>query len=380
MNTKAIFSDIAKVLSPILSLIIVVGIGVYASVRAQALGGAFPFSCFEGVEACLSFPVEARWFYGFVLLVLIPLIVYQMYVQSKQQRETEELLKATRDMVDTAPPKQLLRYTNERYTHSRMAIDALNRLENAEDQDVAYTIRVILLNMLEVASYWDTHEVESSLFAYRANVMLLYPCEAFDSVADRKTLLEELRFADRNAVAAEGGCGHFQLYARTAAVLNTSAGLGSEKPDSSIRPLILGLDAPSEHGAQPERIMPGAPTCLFRGKPQYIADTAAIPDILKSDAYFNSLRSEIEAYYRDDGNARSILSIPLVALQRESEDAWEPGNPPYIGVVNIFRDAPKLLGGARAADQYSALMGPLLDALAESVDYALANDVELHTQ
>ncbi len=357
------------------SLLFVVGIGVYASVRASALNETFPFSCFPGEAACLSWSLEATLFYLVVIGILTPIVLVQMKSQARRQGDTEALLAETRALIDTAPPRHLLRFVNIRYTSARDTVAQLRRSNVIEDQNLAYAIRVILRGMVDVAHYWDTHAEEGTAHVYRATVMLIYPAGEYAAPEQRQLLLREIRFADRNALAPAQGWQHFDLYLRTATVLSTSNRIDPEQWDDSVGPLILGVKAPVHPSVKPEQMVVGAPYSLFHGRTQYIADTARIAQSMTSDPYFEGLKSEIEKYYRNERHARSIMSIPLPAQRRIN--TWEAENCPYMGVVNIFRDSPHMLGGKReASEQYSDLMTPLCDMLAELIDQSMEAGID----
>lgn len=55
--------------------------------------------------------------------------------------------------------------------------------------------------------------------------------------------------------------------------------------------------------------------------------------------------------YQADGKARSILSIPV------------PGNNELIGVVNIYRDSPGIMGSEDRAVNFERIMSPFVREL-----------------
>ncbi|MDQ2077443.1 hypothetical protein [Marinimicrobium sp. ABcell2] len=365
------------ILSPILSILIVVAIGIYASVRAEKLNSAFPFSCIGDASPCMTFSAEAGLFYVAVLILALVVIV-QIKSQVRRQLETEELLEETRALVRTAPPKQLLRFVNFRYVQVQDTLAWLEAKEDVDDQDLTFAIRAILNNMLRIAQYWDTHLEDGSEATYRATVMLVVQASNFESPKARQALLREIRFADRNALAQEQGFKHFPWYARTAVALNTSTTVKPRSIDRTIQPLILGVTPKLENMPNPQRIMPGAPSCLYDGLPQYIANTSAMVNMLNG-AYFGPLHSEIEDYYDRDGLARSLLSMPLLVGRGAKAKPWTETSCPYIGVVNIFCDESGMFGSTEASEQYSHLVAPFRDELGILLASGLENDVDFNS-
>ncbi|RYY02281.1 MAG: hypothetical protein EOO53_11805 [Gammaproteobacteria bacterium] len=350
-------------LSPVISIVVIVLIGIYASVRATLLGNTFPFSCWKYGGDCISLSWEVITFYA-ILVPLIAIVWKQTVFTQKEKDFTEKLLQETQQLVKVAPPIHLLKYSQRRYIQLTNMFNSIRDEENITDKELEECLRLALRAMIDIAYYWDTHKErrEKGDKIYSASIMRAIPSAWFaDKDMFQTVLLKNSKFIEVNDLLSDTPPSKFEFYLSTEENLRTSnesQSLGHLA--DTVDPIIFGANR--QQTASNLGLIPEAPFAFFYGKNQYVSDTSKIALTCGTDEYLKQFQSMIDNYYEKSKVNKSILSTPIPI-----DDSAE--NHSYSAVINLYSDSPNLLGGRlETCEHFVSLVSPiivLIDSLME---------------
>lgn len=197
-------------------------------------------------------------------------------------------------------------------------------------------LRLVLDSLITLAARWD-YSTGGNSSVYRANVMVDYGnkrdwTDAFCAAGHGCYGATEWGSA---LVKAEGG---LRVDKRLATAYGT---LG--EPDEEVAPLLL-LYARDE---KEDINIGGAPEAFVAEEMRYVGDTASFARRSLNGLTGNSKR-HIEAYYDRDGKAKGVIALPV------------PGDDRLVGVLNIYRDSPGIMGTKARAENFARLLAPFV--------------------
>ena len=113
------------------------------------------------------------------------------------------------------------------------------------------------------------------------------------------------------------------------------------EPDEDVAPLLL-LYARDE---TEDINIGGAPEAFVAKEMRYVGDTASFAR-RSLNGLTGKSKQHIKEYYAKDGKAKSVIALPI------------PGDGQFVGVLNIYRDAPGIMGTQARAENFARLLAP----------------------
>jgi hypothetical protein len=326
--------------------------GVFAASFHEDLVNSTPLIwIFEGTDVVLDGLNErAASFWAFLLLFSSIWVVREWVAASDRRNEVEQL----EALIETVPPPDFLQQFESAYKRAVVV------LRNAGGDSVDFeAIRAALDLVIVLADQWD-YRTSKSTDVYRANIMLN---------------LGSPRWTATLAMAGERVYGKAQWKAfgsQDVGILWVDRRLATADPksgdteksgdmDGAVRPLALVYDG-GKGGNDVN--LDGAPVAFAEERVSYIGDCKTISTNFPRDLSANC-RSRVEAYYRDNTKARSLISLPI------------PGESGLLGTLNIYRSSIEIMGGESGATKFTPFLVPFLLTLGQylqTVDFARLPD------
>lgn len=279
-----------------------------------------------GIEY-VAWNATAAWFWGFLLLFALIWSTRESLASTDRRRERLELESL---IENVAPPDFLEDY--ERIYKLCVKLEKVALQTGTQNADGE--MRLMLHSLLTLAARWD-YNTGGNSSVYRANVMV--DCG------------EKENWDDEFCVAGQGCYGESEW---PAARVQADGGLwvdkrlatayeASGKPDGDVRPLLL------LYSKSKDINIGGAPEAFVAGEMRYVSDTANFTKRFPDGLTGNSKQS-IKRYYADDQKAKSLIALPV------------PGDDRLVGVLNIYRDSPGIMGTQARAENFARLLAPFM--------------------
>lgn len=328
--------------------------GVLAGVLAAAFNAdlinSTPILWFnEGFDWHSNFNGKA---FSFWLMVFSFAILWAAREWVSSKSRVEEVQNLERLIQTVAPPDFL-----EDYQKLYRTVTAMTAIvaSNTQDQEKYLEgVRLILDAFIQLAAKWD-YRTAMADDRYRANAMLYIP---------RNEWTDENKSAGSNLL---GGPGWEAAHPLADGGLWVDQNLATAQADdvggvdTQVAPLML------LHSSTRNVNLRGAPRAYETQQLDHVMDNVEItsdwPEGLTAEA-----QKAAEASYKNDEKALSILSIPI------------PGNTGLIGVVNIYRDSPGIMGAEDRAVNFDRLMSPFVRELGVIIERIDINRIESSDQ
>ena len=271
----------------------------------------------------------AAWFWAFLLVFAIVWSTRESLAATDRHRERLELETL---IENVAPPDFLEDYERIYKTCCRLEKVALR----AKTKDADGELRLVLYSLITLAARWD-YSTGGNSSVYRANVM----------VDSGKT-------EGWSEAFCSAGHGCYGKAGWPAALVQADGGLwvndrlatadeADGGPDTDVVPLLL-LYARDE---KKDINIGGAPEAFVAGEMRYVGDTVSFARRFPNGLPGNS-KQHIEAYYAKEPKAKSVIALPV------------PGDDQLVGVLNIYRDSPGIMGTQARAENFARLLAPFL--------------------
>ena len=268
----------------------------------------------------------ATSFWGFLLVFAVLWSTRESLAATDRRRERLEL----ETLIENVAPPDFL----EDYEDIYMKCVSLERALQTEAKNADGELRLVLDSLITLAARWD-YSTGGNSSVYRANVMVDYGetrdwTGAFCAAGHGCYGATEWRSA---LVKADGG---LWVDKRLATAHGT---LGD--PDEEVAPLLL-LYARDE---TEDINIGGAPEAFVAEKMRYVGDTASFAR-RSLNGLTGKSKQHIEEYYANDRKAKSVIALPV------------PGDERLVGVLNIYRDSPGIMGTQARAENFARLLAP----------------------
>jgi hypothetical protein len=302
--------------------------GVLGSVYSSQIGRSFPL--YWGPYDSFSLKVLLFW----STLVAFALLFF--FRQAATDKARQQLI----ELIRTLPPADFLSEFDRVLGECEQAVEQVRKGSSQSADAIEGAIRVVLDGIVTLAALFDGRPYGVT---YAANIMLFEETRSL-AQEELERLMERLRF--REPVldpCALRGVLNLQLS------LSTTTATTAAEPDENLQPLALPIppSSRSEDGRR-WRLLPGAPLAFVTGNMELFTDTSTLGEWCRKYGDFSpTVCAEVEAYFGSSTGMRirSFLSFPLADADK-------------IGVVNIHRDQPGLLGEREPAKQFLPLMRP----------------------
>ena len=270
----------------------------------------------------------AAWFWGFLFLFAVVWSTRESLAATDRRRERLEL----ETLIENVAPPDFLEDYESIYKHCVSLERVLQPgTENADDE-----LRLVLDSLITLAARWD-YNTGGKSNVYRANVMV-------DSG-------EKDDWTDEFCSAGHGCYGATEwpaVFAKADGGLWVDSSLATAvgadgKPDTDVAPLLL-VYSPDE---EKDINIGGAPEAFVAGEMRYVSDTANLARRFPDGLSGNS-RQSIETFYANDQKAKSVIALPV------------PGETELVGVLNIYRDSPGIMGTQARAANFARLLAPFM--------------------
>lgn len=331
--------------SPVLAGInVVFGVvaGLLGAIFHHELAGSTPLVWFRhgfDIEYS-SWNSTAVWFWLLLVFFASAWVAREGLASADRRRERLEL----EDLIENVAPPDFLELYERVYQRSidQERVALLPGTANADTE-----LRWVLDGLITLAARWD-YNTGGNHDVYRANVMVDCGdkagwnesfCQAGHGCYGKKEWPAVL-------VQADGG-----LWVDS--MLATSNEANGE-PDEEVTPLLLVYSRDKEIDVN----IGGAPEAFVAGAMRYVGDTDDFARQFPKGLPGNS-RPYVEKYYADDDKARSVISLPI------------PGSDRLLGVLNIYRNSPGIMGSQARAENFARLLAPfvvLVGRILEKVD------------
>jgi hypothetical protein len=300
--------------------------GLLGSVYSREIGNAFPF--YWGPYDSVSPHALGFWSTLFTFALLF------FCRQSATDRARQQFV----DLLRTLPPADFLSSFDSVLTECEEAAATVLRDSALNTEAIERAIRVVLDGVVTLAALFDGRPYGVT---YAANIMVFRDTRSLPQT-ELSTLKERLKFLDPETdPRALHGVLDLELLLST-----TTATPGEPEPDSDLQPLCLPIPTSirSDDGRR-WRLLPGAPLAFESGAMELYTDTSTLGDWCRKYGDFSgTVCGAVETYFGSSSGMRirSFVSFPLSG----------------VGVVNIHRDQPGLLGEKEQARQFLPLMHP----------------------
>ena len=268
----------------------------------------------------------AAWFWSFLVVFAIVWSTRESLAATERRRERLEL----ETLIENVAPPDFL----EDYEGIYMKCVSLERALQAEAKDADRELRLVLDSLITLAARWD-YSTGGNSSVYRANVMV--DCgekrdwtDAFCEAGHGCYGATEWRSA---LVKAEGGLWVDKHLATAHGTLG--------KPDEEVAPLLLLYTADEKEDIN----IGGAPEAFVAEEMRYVGDTASFAR-RSLNGLTGKSKQHIEGYYANDRKAKSVIALPV------------PGDEQLVGVMNIYRDSPGIMGTQARAENFARLLAP----------------------
>ena len=271
----------------------------------------------------------AAWFWGFLLLFAALWSTREGMAATDRRRERLEL-----EMLieNVAPPDFLDDY--ERIYKLCVYWEKIALQPETENADGE--LRCVLDALITLAARWD-YSTGGNHDVYRANVMV--------------NRGEKAAWDDEFCVAGHGCYGATEW---PAALVQADGGLWVDErlatayeadgePDRDVTPLLLLYSRDKDRDIN----IGGAPEAFVAGAMRYVSDTADFAKRFPNGLPGNS-KQNIETYYANDEKAKSVIALPV------------PGDDRLVGVLNIYRESPGIMGTQARAENFARLLAPFM--------------------
>ncbi|MEM1260945.1 MAG: hypothetical protein AAGH76_00975 [Pseudomonadota bacterium] len=320
------------------------GVNVLIGVFAGLLGALFHDELSQSVPLVLLrdrtpyIPYEYwSWtaFFFWVFFTVFALVWARREAIAARDRANETA--SIKTLIETVAPPDFLELYEEVYKRA-VQLEFLADSDDIDNPDEE--LRWVLDCVIQLARRWD-YSTQISRDYYRANVMI----DRDDTPKQWGPAVEAAAFhcygeANWPAIAeqAEGGLWVEPDFA-TADAADGSA-------DDDIDPLLLVYSRRSDVDIN----IGGAPEAFVAGNMIYLNSIEDIANNMPSGLPAAS-ESAIRAFYERDARARSVISLPIPGER-------EPGKLAFVGVLNIYRDSPGIMGSAERAASFARLLAP----------------------
>lgn len=320
--------------SPILA-----GVNVIFGVLAGLLGAVFHGDLVESVPLVWfvhGFDIEygvwngtALWFWSLLVFFAVVWATREGLAAADRRRERLDL----ETLIENVAPPDFLELYEKIFklclNQEKIALQAGTALADTE-------LRWVLDGLITLAGRWD-YNTGGNHDTYRANVMI-----------DRTDK------AVWDATISSAGHGCYGAKEWPAVLAQADGGLWVDrrlatsdaadgKPDEEVSPLLLVYS----HDEEKDINIGGAPAAFVAGAMRYVSDTA---DFAKRfpKGLPGSSKLRVEKYYAADRKAKSVISLPV------------PGDDRLVGVLNIYRDSPGIMGTKARAENFARLLAPFI--------------------
>ena len=269
-------------------------------------------------------------FWGFLLLFAALWSTRESLAARDRRRERVELEAL---IENVAPPDFLEDY--ERLYKACVNLEKV-AMQNSADKSADGELRLVLDALITLAARWD-YNTGGKDSVYRANVMV--------DVGERQNW-------DAEFCAAGHGCyGESEwpaVFAQADGGLWVDKHLATAysaegKLDDDVAPLLLLYSKNRDKDIN----IGGAPEAFVACKMRYVSDTAYLATRFPNGLPGNS-KQKVEQYYANDEKAKSIIALPV------------PGSDRLVGVLNIYRDSPGIMGSQTRAENFACLLAPFV--------------------
>jgi len=315
------------------------GVNVLFGVIAGLLGATYHVDLIDSVPLVWlihGFDIEyggwnatAAWFWGFLVLFAALWSAREGLEATDRRRERLEL----ETLIENVAPPDFLEDYERIY---KLCVKWERIALQPETKNADGELRWVLDTLITLAARWD-YNTGGNHDVYRANVMV--------DCGDKVTW-------DDAFCAAGHGC-----YGETewpAAMVQADGGLWVDgslatadeadgEADDEVTPLLLLYS----HDEDKDINIGGAPEAFVAGEMRYVHDTADFAKRFPNGLPGNS-KQHIETYYSNDEKAKSVISLPV------------PGDDRLVGVLNIYRDSPGIMGTQARAENFARLLAPFM--------------------
>lgn len=313
------------------------GVNVLFGVVAGLLGAVFHSDLVNAVPLVWlihGFDIQygalnqaAIWFWGLLVAFSIVWTARESAAAADQRRERLEL-----EMLieNVAPPDFLEDYERIYQLSVNWERIALQPETNNADRE----LRWVLDGLITLAARWD-YNTAANHAVYRANVMIDFADKSLWSDVFCQTGHTCYGATEWPAasIQADGGLWVDKYLATADAV--------DGKPDEEVKPLLLLYS----HDTAKDINIGGAPEAFVAGAMRYVSDTVQFYKHFPKGLPANC-KSHVKNYYASDAKAKSVISLPL------------PGDDRLIGVLNIYRNSPGIMGTQARAENFARLLAP----------------------
>ncbi|MEM8981932.1 MAG: hypothetical protein AAGC71_02810 [Pseudomonadota bacterium] len=240
-------------------------------------------------------------------------------------------------LIETVAPPDFLELYEEVYKRA-VQLEYLADSDAIENPDEE--LRWVLDCVIQLARRWD-YSTKISRDYYRANVMI----DRDDAPAAWSPTVAAAAhrcYGESNwpaIVAQAQGALWVEPDFATADAADGSA-------DDDVEPLLLVYSRKADVNIN----IGGAPEAFVAGSMVYLDDIDEIANAMPSGLPAAS-EPAVRAFYARDPRARSVISLPIPGER-------EPGTLAFVGVLNIYRDSPGIMGSAERAASFARLLAP----------------------
>ena len=281
--------------------------------------------------------VAASWFW--VLLALFAGLWSTREGMSAADRRRERIELET--LIVTVPPPDFLELYEDVY---QLCVKQELIAQQPDTGNADGELRWVLDGLITLAARWD-YKTGRNNDVYRANVMV--------DRGDKATWAEG---------TCQAGYGCYGATEWPAAMVQADGGLWVDRrlatsdaadgdPDDDVTPLLLLYSRDENKDIN----IGGAPEAFVEGAMRYVSDTADLAKRFPKGLPANS-QSQIKDYYSKDDKARSVISLPV------------PGKDRLLGVLNIYRNSPGIMGTQARAENFARLLAPFVVVVGRILD------------
>lgn len=281
--------------------------------------------------------VPALWFW--VLLALFAGLWSIREGLSAADRRCERIELET--LIATVPPPDFLELYEEVY---QLCVKQELIAQQPDTGNADGELRWVLDGLITLAARWD-YKTGRNNDVYRASVML--------DRGDKDTWTE--------AIYSAG----YDCYGTTewpAAMVQADGGLWVDRrlatseaadgdPDDDITPLLLLYSRDDNKDIN----IGGAPEAFVEGAMRYVSDTTDLANRFPKGLPASS-QWRIRDYYSKADKARSVFALPV------------PGKDRLLGVLNIYRNSPGIMGTQARAENFARLLAPFVVVIGRILD------------
>jgi hypothetical protein len=300
------------------------------------------------------------------------------FARSELLDATDKLVRETNDLkqlVRTVPPADFLVHFEQIYTRLSVVTQTTSQAPTDPQQidTLDASIRIVLAGIGALARKFDLRTPGASRAVYGMSLMIFRP--ANDASARWSTLAElcsQVEPGMRMDSATLAGLLQYEPQLSTTSTVHEYE--APPPPDSTLQDECLILPVPVElmrrDKAGKSRVLPGAPLALVDGKPKlYPSIQGFFADLDERCGFSADVRKQAEEYFaRYAEHIQSFLCLPLVRRDVDAQDGNGTKPQRFVGVLNIHRNLPNLLGEQELAEQFAILALPFVSMLIVLLD------------